>query len=235
MNEYGNLIVFNKASEYAYRLGIDDDLKFFKNEKTYQEIIYEIAEIDYEQDEYIFSLKEASREKGKDFLRNHGIKDGDLCIGLNTGAGTKFETKQWPQEYYLELVELLSEKLKAKVFLMGGKKEKDLNFDLERSAKSTVYNIGSENTLLEFAGFISLMDAIVCSDTLALHLAIGLNKRVVAVFGPTCPQEVDLFGRGIKLFASESCSPCYKKECSDMKCMKEITADQVFEEIKKII
>ena len=134
---------------------------------------------------------------------------------MNTGAGTKFETKQWPEERFLELIEILDSELGANVFLLGGEKEKKFNLNLEKNSKKKVYNTGSANSLLEFAGFISLMDIIVCSDTLAMHLSLALGKKTVVLFGPTCPQEIEMYGRGTKIFASVSCSPCYKQHCDD--------------------
>jgi ADP-heptose:LPS heptosyltransferase len=41
----GRLYPLNKEAEYSYLLGIDDDLKFFKNKKTYQELIFEAARL----------------------------------------------------------------------------------------------------------------------------------------------------------------------------------------------
>jgi len=235
MNEYGNLAIFNKAAEYAHRLGVDDNLKFFENKKTYQEIIAEAAEIDYKKDEYVFVLQEEVRRKAQDFFKKHRISQSKLAIGLNTGAGTKFETKQWPEEHFLRLSRDLKTKLKANVFLLGGVREKEMNRALEKKSKFAVYDTGHDNSLLEFAGFISLMDLVVCSDTLGMHLAIALKKKVVALFGSTCPQEIDLYGRGAKLFSGVSCAPCYKQTCPDMKCMKTITPQSVLAEIKKLI
>jgi ADP-heptose:LPS heptosyltransferase len=111
----------------------------------------------------------------------------------------------------------------------------DLNNYLENKAKSRVFNTGNDNSLLEFAGFVAKMDIVVSSDTLGMHLALAQGKKVVALFGPTCPQEIDLFGQGMKLFAGVDCSPCYKQTCPDMKCMDEITPEAVFDEIKKLI
>ena len=68
MNEHGNLMIFNPAADYAYRLGVDDELKFRHNQKTYQEIIHEAAEIPYGRDEYVFVLpEEAAGESGPVF------------------------------------------------------------------------------------------------------------------------------------------------------------------------
>ena len=235
MNELGNLIVFNPAAEYAYRLGVDDQLKFFKNQKTYQEVIHEVAEIPYARDEYVLNLPDEAQEKARRFFKRHRLPGRRPCIGLNTGSGVKFETKQWPAHHYLELISQLTRRMKANVFLLGGPRERDFNRFLAGKTRARVYDTGCDNSPLEFAGFISLLDLVVTSDTLGMHLAIALKKPVVALFGPTCPQEIDLYDRGVKLTQSPACSPCYKQTCPDTVCMRGITPERVFAEIKKFI
>jgi len=235
MNAHGKLAILNAASEYAFQLGIDNDLKFFRNQKTYQEIIYEMAELDYQGDSYALYLEEADLGKARRFFRTHRIPKRRPLVGLNTGSGTRFETKQWPPRYFAQLIDILTSKLKANVFLLGGGQEKALNRSLERRARRKIFNTRSDNSLREFAGIISLLDVIISSDSLAMHLAVALGKNVVALFGSTCPQEITLYGRGAKLFAGVPCSPCYKSTCSDMTCMKAITAEQVAREIQKLL
>jgi heptosyltransferase-2 len=198
-------------------------------------MICDIAEVPYARDEYVFDLPSHAGEKAGEFFKRHRISHRRPAIGLNTGAGTKFETKQWPPQHFLRLLSLLTRQLGANVFLLGGPRERELNLSFARKNRARVYDTGTDNSLLEFAGFISLMDLVVCSDTLAMHQAIALKKKVIALFGPTCPQEIDLYGRGVKLFSGASCAPCYKQTCPDGKCMKEITPEKVFEEIQKII
>ncbi len=235
MNAQGNVIPFNTEAEYAYQLGIDDDLKFNKNTMTYQEIIAKTAEIEYKRDPYVFQIEEHHKTRAKDFFERHDISGGQVAIGLNTGAGVKFETKQWPPLNYLTLVDYLSANVEANIFLLGGQRERELNQFIEKNSKHKIYNTGNDNSLLEFAGFLSFMDIVVTSDTLGMHLAIAQEKTIVALFGPTCPQEIDLYDRGVKLYAGVDCSPCYKQTCDDMKCMEATTPKHVFEEIQKLI
>ncbi len=235
INDYGSLSIFNPASDYAYRLGIDDDLKFRRNRKTYQEIIHEAAELPYARDEYVFFLPEGAADKAARFFSRRRVPSGKIAIGLNTGSGEKFPTKQWPLESYARLASLLTKKLGASVFLLGGAREAEFNKALARRVRSGVYDTGADNTLPEFAGFISRMDAVVSSDTLGLHLAIALKKRTVALFGPTCPQEIDLYGRGVKLFAGTDCSPCYRAACPDVRCLRAISPESVFQELRKLV
>ena len=77
---------------------------------------------------------------------------------------------------------------------------------------------------------------VVSGDTLSLHIAIALKKKVVALFGPTCAQEIELYGRGIKIVSSKGCTPCYKHKCSkEPICMDLISAKEVFNVIQKLI
>lgn len=235
MNQFGNLTIFNPESEYAYQLGVDDELKFRQNKKSYQQIIHEMTGFPYQRDPYLFYLQDRDAQRAEEYFRMHQIDKSHPRIGLNTGAGEKFLTKQWPPEYFVQLISLLHQELSANIFLLGGPRETKLNQQIEKDSPAPVFNTGNDNSLREFAGFMSMMDVVVCSDTLALHLALALKRKVVALFGPTCPQEIDLYDIGVKLYAGLSCSPCYKQTCSDLSCMKSITPAQVFQAIKSLL
>ncbi len=63
---------------------------------------------------------------------------------------------------------------------------------------------------------------------MALHIAIALGVPAVAVFGPTVPQEIDLFGRGRKVVSRLECAPCYRRSCDrSPSCMDAVPADEV--------
>jgi ADP-heptose:LPS heptosyltransferase len=52
----------------------------------------------------------------------------------------------------------------------------------------------------------------------------------VAIFGPTAPSRTGPFGASDKIIrANLECSPCFKRECNTIDCMKQITVDHVFE------
>jgi heptosyltransferase-2 len=235
LDRNGALKIFNRAAGYALRLGVDDDLKFRRNEKTYQEIAAEAAEVDYRRNEYVFEPRPETAAKAAAYFKRLKISGQRPAIGLNTGAGSKFETKQWPFVHYRALIRILTTKLDAEVFLLGGPRETEMNEALARGAGPRVHDTGTGHSLLEFAGFVARMDAVVTSDTLGMHIAIALKRKVVALFGPTCPQEIDLYGRGVKLFAGAPCAPCYRQTCPDPVCMKSLSPAVVFEEVGKLL
>ena len=60
---------------------------------------------------------------------------------------------------------------------------------------------------------VQACDVVVTGDSLGMHMAIGLGKPVVAWFGPTPHQEIDLYGRGAWVLSSHRCRPCMKVTC----------------------
>jgi len=69
----------------------------------------------------------------------------------------------------------------------------------------------------------------ITGDTLAMHIAIGLKIPVVVLLGPTCHQEIELYGRGSKIVSDFDCSPCYRSSCPQpVSCMDAIPVDAVF-------
>jgi len=232
----GNIYPLNRASEYAFSLGLSDELKFYRNEKTYPEMIFEISELDYQKDDYLLYLSPEDISFAEKFAKKAGLKKGEVVIGLNTGAGEVFANKAWTVEGYLELIRRLRKEPKVRLLLLGGPGEKERNRKILKAVGKAVIDTGCGNSLGEFAGLIQLCDLVITGDTTALHLAIGLKRKVLALFGPTCPQEIELYGRGEKIASSLSCAPCYRRRCDlSPNCMEAITAEEVMKKIRDMI
>ncbi len=235
LDAHGSVVALNPASAFALRLGIDDELKFRRNRKTYQEIVAGMAGLDYRGEPYQLFLAESDLLPARAYFSGLRRRRGRPSVGLNTGAGTKFETKQWPVSHYRRLIGLLTKSLGADVFLLGGAREAAMNRGLARGAGPGVFDTGTGHPLREFAGFVAGMDAVVTSDTLGMHIAIALGKPVVALFGSTAPQEISLYGRGSKLFAGLPCAPCYKRTCPDAVCMAALAPARVLDEVRRAL
>ncbi len=232
----GNIFPLQKNSEYAYLLGLDDELKFFRNKKTYPELIFEVAGLDYRQDEYLLDLSPEDQAFASEFAGRKGLKKGERVIGLNTGAGDVFVNKAWTMEGYLRLIRRLRREPRVRLLLLGGPKERERNSRILRRSKGGVIDAGCENTLGQFAALVGLCDAIVTGDTITLHIAIALKKKVVALFGPTCAQEIELYGRGGVVVSPLSCVPCYRRRCAvSPNCMEAIEPEEVMKKIRSLL
>jgi ADP-heptose:LPS heptosyltransferase len=236
LDEKGNVFPLNEASAYAFFLGLADEVKFYRNQKTYPELIFDIAEIEYRREEYLFHPAPEDLSFAQEFAGKAGVKKGETLIGLNTGAGGVFANKAWTIAGYVKLIAQLEKRPKTRILLLGGPQEKERNRRILRQASKKTIDGGSENTLGQFAALINLCDLVVTGDTTALHLAVGMKKKVVAIFGPTCAQEIELYGRGVKVVTPLSCAPCYRRVCSlSPNCMEAISAEEVMEKIKSLL
>jgi ADP-heptose:LPS heptosyltransferase len=235
MSPWGTLDIFNESARYSLALGLDDDLKFRINEKTYQQTIYEIAELPYQRDPYIYDLTEEARSAGADVIRDSGGSLEGLKIGLNTGCGDVFATKKWPDAHFIQLAQLIHQHLNAQVFLLGGPAEQESNRVMMEKLRGAALNTGL-NPLGTFAGILSHMDIIVTSDSMALHLGLAVGSRAIGLFGPTCSREIDYYNHGRSLIGIADCSPCYRTKCIyPESCMAKIRPEEVLAAIAEFL
>jgi ADP-heptose:LPS heptosyltransferase len=232
----GNIFPLNRGSEYAFLLGLDDDLKFHRNAKSYPEIVFDITELPYERQEYSFFLSAEDIARAEAFAAKN-VPDRKIpIVGLNTGAGEVFANKAWTIGGYGELIRGLKGRLPVSILLLGGPRERERNDQILKASGGKVLDTGCGNTLGRFAALVNLCDVVVTGDTTALHLAVGLKKSVVALFGPTCAQEIDLYGRGEKVISSLSCAPCYRRTCSiSPNCMEAIKPEEVMTKVEALL
>ncbi|MCF6150577.1 MAG: glycosyltransferase family 9 protein [Candidatus Kuenenia sp.] len=235
LSDKGHIYFSNKEAEHLLRLGVSDELKFHQNTKTYQQLTFEALGLNEKYGEYIITLPDKYNAYAINHLKNSGINNGKLIIGLNTGAGKRFATKRWEVSSFVELADKLQEDLQAQILLLGGPEEVERNKEIASLTKTKVIDSGCHHSLKEFMGLINQCHLIVTGDTLALHLSIALKKLIVTFFGSTCYQEIDLYNRGKSLVAHVECSPCYKGNCDTMICMKKISANDVFDACKKVL
>ncbi|MBN1356783.1 glycosyltransferase family 9 protein [bacterium] len=227
MSPWGTMDVFNDAAEYSRMLGLDDELKFRRNIKTYQETIYEIAELPFQRDPYGYQLDPADRDRAEEILLGSNCRGTGPRVGFNTGCGPVFATKKWPDEHFIRLGESLYSQLDSQIYLLGGESERSSNRAIESALDGIAADTGV-HSINVFAGILAGLDLVVTGDTMALHLALAVKTKVVALFGPTCHQEIDLYGLGEKLVATTECTPCYKCSCTrDVSCMSELTPERV--------
>jgi ADP-heptose:LPS heptosyltransferase len=237
MGPMGSIICLNRESEYTYELGINDLLKFRTNTKTYPELVFECAGIPYKKpQEYVLPDVSPEIQQAEKWLLKAGVRPGDLKIGLNTGAGDIFATKKWTEDGYIRLADRLSKELGARVLLLGGPGEVERNLRITDATKYPVINTGNGNPIREFAGVVGNCSLMVTGDTLAMHIAIGLKVPVLVMLGPTCHQEIELYGRGAKVISNFVCSPCYLSVCpKEIPCMNAISVDSVFESVAGVL
>jgi heptosyltransferase-2 len=235
LNKGGSVFPFNEEAGEWFRMGIDDDLKK-RNRKTYQEIIFEIVGLKFKKEEPVVSLREKELDFANQFVEKHSLK-GKKIIGLATGAGGRWELKKWTIEGYLSLIERIDKEIEnSKILLFGEREEVERNREIMEQSNTPLINTGHRNTLREFLSLLNLCDLVATGDTLAMHAAVALKKKVVILFGPTSSSEIELYGRGEKIIPDMDCLCCYKGTCDKHpSCMESISPEVVFRAVKELL
>lgn len=126
-------------------------------------------------------------------------------FGFNYKVGSKWPSKSWGQENWKELETKIGDQY------------------------TISWQEGLEN-MEEYFAWIARCKVLVTNDSLGLHLALALNKRVVALFCSTNPYETFLYGRGEALYKGGSCEcmPCYKPHCIQEEKSCDVDIDSVY-------
>jgi len=236
LGPHGNPLPANENAAYAYRLGLDDDLKFHGSRMTYQQVVFGAVGLPWSREEYRLELPARARTRANELFAALDLDPAARLVGLNVGAGEAFAYKAWRVKGWAELAELAEERLGARVCLLGGPRDRERVEAVAALCSERVLDPGATPSILEFAALLEHCDAVVSGDTLGLHLALALRRPVVAVFGSTAPQELDLYGRGQKIVPAIGCHPCYKRSCDlPRTCADVVTTQEVFEALSRVI
>ena len=156
-------------------------------------------------------------------------------IGINTGAGGRWKTKELSVERTAELARQIAERRPEVTFLvLGGPEEVDRNRELVTAMRSLepptrVIDGGTSNGLSEFAALVGLCDLVVVSDSMALHMAIAQDRKIVCFFAPTSAAEIELYGLGEKVHSTAPDYCSYRRDADNSSITPELLRDKVFE------
>jgi len=145
--------------------------------------------------------------KGEDYILGYKPESKiQYSVGINYLVGDKFPNKAWP--HWRKLMEMLDS-----VSLQS-------NF----------------NSLEGYIDWINSCRIIVTGDSLGMHIALALKKKVIILMGSTSWNEIETYNCGAILTSQLPCSPCYKRnKCNvTLSCMDLITPERVYSEIMKL-
>jgi heptosyltransferase II len=238
-----------RSSALAFFSGINERIgylnsggKLFLNKKT--EYVKGIHEV-----ERLFNLVEGDNPKNQNielFPSEKEIKnidkiwkerelEGNKVVVI--APGSKWFTKMWPTEYFNTLIKKLSTEKCVKVVVVGGKDEELLRIE----SGENIENLIGKTSLLELKEIFKRAEVVVTNDSSPIHIASATDTFIIAIFGATVKEfgfypwsknSIVLEKKGVE------CRPCGihgGKKCpkGHFKCMKDISVDEVYNEIKK--
>ena len=192
-------------------------------------------------------LEDSSLDWADRFLQEKGLCGEKPVIGMIPGCGASWgqdaRYRRWNKEKFAELADVLAERRKAKIILLGDEKEKDLCRDISCMAKSGVINCCGETSLSNLSAIMKRCDLVITNDGGPLHMAVALDVPTVSIFGPVDekiygPYPVSekhevISAKGI------SCRPCYRrfkyKRCETTKCLDSIAVCDIAAAAEKLL
>ena len=149
-------------------------------------------------------------QRAKKIIDKIGVPEGNLLIAVNPNAGPELapQLKRWPAEYFVELINKISDKYpNVFIVLIGSKGEKAYVQAIADKVKrkNRVINIAGETTLTQLSGLLSLTDLFITVDSGPMHLASLTRTATIGLFGAETPV---LYGP-LNERAKALCKPLY--------------------------
>ena len=178
-------------------------------------------------------LQSEDRDRIDRLLADHFSPD-DTLIAMNPMA--RWVTKLWDEQRFSLLAQRLREELSCIVLFTGGPSDHPVIERIVGSLNPPPLNLAGKTTLRELAYLYTRCRLVVTTDTGPMHIAAAMGVPVVALFGPTAPWRTGPYGKGHTVLQEKlECSPCFRKTCSHLTCMKSITVEEVFDTVKKLV
>ncbi len=147
-------------------------------------------------------------------------------VAIHAGAGNI--TKQWPEQHFSALIDLLIERNDVNVLIVGGSDEQELSETLAAGVlnKESVVSIAGQTGLRALPLILAACTLYIGNDSGPKHIAAGLGIPTIGIhsgvvdateWGPVGP-------RAVALQRNMTCSPCYLTHASDcprdLACLK---------------
>jgi heptosyltransferase I len=111
---------------------------------------------------------------------------------------SRWLSKRWPIDRWVQLVVPLLERGFERLVVIGSPSEQEqvrqLFVQHKPGVRGMVDLVGKTN-IAQTMAVIAEADLVIANDSAPLHMAVGFNRNIVALFGPTDPAEVGPYGR----------------------------------------
>ncbi len=174
-----------------------------------------------------------SRKRIENALQDNGIRNTDIIIGVCPGS--KSHLKQWRKEGFADVINSVLKNPKHKVILIGDANEAGLSKEITSRVKLPgLLDLTGKTSLNELFALVEKFNLLLTGDSASMHIASDLGVSVIAIFGPTDPEEYGPRGNKDRVIRKNlECSPCKKAQCKygTHECIYSINAEEVLKAI----
>jgi lipopolysaccharide heptosyltransferase II len=152
-------------------------------------------------------------------------------------SNARWATKRWGIDAYLELAKKIHVELDMIPIFIGGKEDQVFSETLKQNLRVPHIDLIGQTDFGKLVELLKKCQVFIGGDSAPLHVASAAGIPMIALFGPTDPVRHAPSGRAKVLTHPVPCAPCYSPICriKTHDCLRLITVDEVFHEIKKIL
>ncbi len=191
-------------------------------------------------------IKDEEKDSAKKFLKEQGRDKEKTLVAIAPGGGKAWGDKAWYKYWPVDKFSQLAKKIKDKnleIILLGDSSDVTICDNVSKELGNKVINACGKTNLRQFFALLAEADLVVCNDSGTLHAATALDKKIVALFGPTSQQAYGPYPpseKKVVVSKDFSCRPCYNKfgvsDCRyNHRCLEQITVEEVFNTVKDLL
>jgi len=180
----------------------------------------------------VIQLRAEALEWRVDFWTKHKLDRHPVLV---IGAGSGAREKNWPEEFFIRVVNWWRTATGGHVVLPVGPVEKERG-GIDRLSRHCVTVSGLR--LAQLAALIAGSDLYLGNDSGVSHLAAAVSVRTVALFGPSDIEQWSPRGTRVTIVRHPVyCSPCETpamKNCPHRSCLIALVPDEVIQTLAQL-
>ena len=157
-----------------------------------------LLNISHDNLQHSINISNETLKKVSEKLKNIGIKS---FVIFHPSA--QYHYKIYPQNLRNDLLQQLNS-LEIAIIVTGSNNKIDRGIKKQIPSLPNIYDFIGETTIEEYFALTFLSDAYIGMDTLNMHIAASLNKRIFAIFGPTNLKMWSPWSNNLRLSASQN-------------------------------
>ncbi len=173
------------------------------------------------------AVPEAEARAGQETIIAHGLDPArTVCVAPGAQFGG---AKRYLSSSYAEVLSDLSAQ-DWQLLLLGAQEEHSITNACLTNMRGKHWNAAGETSLSQALQLLAACRLLLCNDSGLMHVAAGMGKPVVAIFGATDPARTAPSGSNVRLlYHPAECSPCLQRECNTpgQPCMANVPPKEV--------